>query len=76
MPNDVFHTVFAAASPPAGEFRGRWRNRDAAHCAACGNWRRRLTPVHRSYPDKAPADLRRRIAATRWAGRETVADES
>ena len=35
-----------------------------------------IRPFAAHIPDDAVADLRRRIAATRWPGRETVADES
>lgn len=35
-----------------------------------------IRPFTAHIPDEAVADLRRRIAATRWPGRETVADES
>ena len=35
-----------------------------------------IRPFTAHIPDDAVADLRRRIAATRWPGRETVADES
>jgi pimeloyl-ACP methyl ester carboxylesterase len=35
-----------------------------------------IRPFHVSFPDEALADLRRRIAATRWPEKETVADQS
>jgi pimeloyl-ACP methyl ester carboxylesterase len=35
-----------------------------------------IRPFHVSIPEKALADLRRRIAATRWPEKETVADQS
>src|SRR6476469_1082703 len=35
-----------------------------------------IRPFHVSYPDTELADLRRRIKATRWPERETVADDS
>ena len=35
-----------------------------------------IRPFHVSIPEKALADLRRRIRATRWPEKETVADES
>jgi pimeloyl-ACP methyl ester carboxylesterase len=37
---------------------------------------RAIRPFHIDVPDEALDDLRRRIAATRWPERETVADES
>lgn len=33
-----------------------------------------VRPFHISFPDEQLADLRRRIAATRWPEKETVAD--
>ncbi|MEJ0067019.1 MAG: epoxide hydrolase N-terminal domain-containing protein [Caulobacteraceae bacterium] len=33
-----------------------------------------IRPFHVHFPDEALADLRRRVAATRWPPRETVAD--
>jgi hypothetical protein len=41
--------------------------------AAEGTW---IRPFSIRTPDEALADLRRRIAATRWPGRETVDDQS
>ena len=35
-----------------------------------------IRPFRVDMPDEAIADLRRRIAATRWPGRELVADRS
>src|SRR5258708_28250940 len=35
-----------------------------------------IRPFRVSFPDEALADLKRRIAATRWPDRETVADQS
>jgi hypothetical protein len=35
-----------------------------------------IRPFHINFPEEALADLRRRIAATRWPEKETVADES
>jgi pimeloyl-ACP methyl ester carboxylesterase len=35
-----------------------------------------IRPFHINIPDDALADLRRRVAATRWPEKETVADES
>ena len=35
-----------------------------------------IRPFRVSFPDEALADLRRRIAATRWPDKETVADPS
>jgi pimeloyl-ACP methyl ester carboxylesterase len=35
-----------------------------------------IRPFHVHFPDEALADLRRRIAATRWPDRETVGDDS
>ena len=35
-----------------------------------------LRPFHVDVPEEDLADLRRRIVATRWPERETVADES
>src|SRR6195952_1826323 len=35
-----------------------------------------IRPFHVHFPDEALADLKRRIAATRWPERETVADQS
>jgi pimeloyl-ACP methyl ester carboxylesterase len=35
-----------------------------------------IRPFHVDIPDEALADLRRRIAATQWPEKETVADES
>ena len=35
-----------------------------------------IRPFHVSFPDGALADLKRRVAATRWPERETVADQS
>src|SRR3954454_7212782 len=35
-----------------------------------------IRPFHISVPEKQLADLRRRIAATRWPDRETVADQA
>ena len=35
-----------------------------------------IRPFHVSFPNEALVDLRRRIAATRWPTRETVADDS
>ena len=35
-----------------------------------------IRPFHISVPDEALVDLRRRIKATRWPGRETVMDET
>jgi hypothetical protein len=35
-----------------------------------------IRPFHVHFPDEALADLRRRVAATRWPERETVADNS
>src|SRR5580658_10090867 len=35
-----------------------------------------IRPFRVEFPDEAIADLRRRIAATRWPERETVADDS
>jgi pimeloyl-ACP methyl ester carboxylesterase len=35
-----------------------------------------IRPFHIHFPDEALADLKRRIAATRWPTRETVADQS
>ena len=35
-----------------------------------------IRPFHFHFPDEALADLRRRIAATRWPDQETVADDS
>jgi pimeloyl-ACP methyl ester carboxylesterase len=35
-----------------------------------------IRPFHVSIPDEALADLRRRIAATRWPDKETVSDET
>ena len=35
-----------------------------------------IRPFHLDTPDEALDDLRRRIAATRWPEKETVADES
>jgi pimeloyl-ACP methyl ester carboxylesterase len=35
-----------------------------------------IRPFRVHYPDEALADLKRRIAATRWPGREIVADQS
>ena len=35
-----------------------------------------IRPFHVSIPEKALADLRRRIAATQWPEKETVADQS
>ena len=35
-----------------------------------------IRPFHISVPEEAIVDLRRRLAATRWPGRETVADRS
>jgi pimeloyl-ACP methyl ester carboxylesterase len=35
-----------------------------------------IRPFHVSFPDAALADLKRRIVATRWPERETVADQS
>ena len=35
-----------------------------------------IRPFHVSFPDTDLADLRRRIKATRWPDRETVADAS
>jgi pimeloyl-ACP methyl ester carboxylesterase len=35
-----------------------------------------VRPFHVDFPDEALQDLRRRIAATRWPERETVADQS
>lgn len=45
----------------------------ALHAATGGNG---IRPFTAHIPDEALVDLRRRIAATRWPGRETVADES
>ncbi|KVT57797.1 hypothetical protein WK55_16600 [Burkholderia ubonensis] len=45
----------------------------ALHAATGGGG---IRPFTAHIPDEALADLRRRIAATRWPGRETVADES
>ena len=46
----------------------------AEHHAATGNTG--IRPFTARIPERALTDLRRRIAATRWPGRETVADES
>jgi len=35
-----------------------------------------IRPFRVNVPEEQPADLRRRIAATRWPERETVADDS
>jgi len=35
-----------------------------------------IRPFHVSIPEEALADLRRRIAATRWPAREVVTDQS
>ena len=35
-----------------------------------------IRPFHISFPDEALVDLRRRVAATRWPDKETVADAS
>src|SRR5580693_10242686 len=35
-----------------------------------------IRPFRVHYPDEALADLKRRVAATRWPERETVADQS
>src|ERR671916_1403062 len=35
-----------------------------------------IRPFHVAFPEEALIDLRRRIAATRWPDRETVADQS
>jgi pimeloyl-ACP methyl ester carboxylesterase len=35
-----------------------------------------VRPFHVGFPDAALADLRRRVAATRWPDRETVADDT
>ena len=35
-----------------------------------------IRPFHVSFPDEALADLKRRVTATRWPERETVADQS
>ena len=35
-----------------------------------------IRPFHVSIPEEALVDLRRRIAATRWPEKETVADQS
>src|ERR687894_220569 len=35
-----------------------------------------IRPFHIAFPEEALVDLRRRIAATRWPDRETVADQS
>ncbi|HTZ25028.1 MAG TPA: epoxide hydrolase N-terminal domain-containing protein, partial [Streptosporangiaceae bacterium] len=35
-----------------------------------------IRPFRVGVPEEAVADLRRRIAATRWPDRETVADDS
>src|SRR5262245_41805800 len=48
------------ATPPAGEI---------AHKEA-------IRPFHVSFPDKALADLRRRILDTQWPEKETVPDQS
>ena len=35
-----------------------------------------IRPFRVEFPDEALSDLRRRISATRWPDRETVADDS
>src|SRR5271156_5855953 len=41
---------------------------------AAGSGAGEIRPFHARFPDEALADLRRRVAATRWPPRETVAD--
>jgi pimeloyl-ACP methyl ester carboxylesterase len=47
----------------------------AAHATTDGS-PDEIRPFHVHFPDEALADLKRRIAATRWPTRETVADQS
>jgi pimeloyl-ACP methyl ester carboxylesterase len=48
----------------------------AATQAGAGAGGEAIRPFHVSFPDVALADLRRRVAATRWPERETVADDT
>jgi hypothetical protein len=49
---------------------------DGAEAAAVTEHPDTVRPFHINVPEEALADLRRRIAATRWPDRETVADQS
>ena len=62
--------TIGAASGAAGAF-GLFPERPAE--AGEG---REIRPFHVNFPDDALVDLRRRIAATRWPDKETVADPS
>ena len=52
------------------------RRADTAVHAAANNSGSDIRPFRVSFPDEALVDLRRRIAATQWPERETVADAS
>src|SRR4051794_3569447 len=58
-----------------GHRRGWGREPAAVTIGSCAR-RRRHSPFRVNVPEEQLVDLRRRIAATRWPDRETVADQS
>lgn len=52
---------------PAGQTQAQAKTEGSAHA---------IRPFRVHFPDEALADLKRRIAATRWPERETVTDQS
>src|SRR5437867_11112652 len=56
---------------PAGQVRARAQERAQGSSGADA-----IKPFRVHFPDEALADLKRRIAATRWPEKETVTDQS
>ena len=75
--NDHVANVYAAYPPPPSRYIGcrRCVRRSSAQLRAASETNA-IRPFRINIPEEQIADLRRRVAATRWPDKETVADPS
>ena len=69
----VLFAVMVSLAPPTNVLASQAQSQNASNAGAAKD--DAIRPFHISFPQEALVDLRRRIVATRWPDKETVADE-